>query len=336
MDLPRRGLPAGNAEPPAGGGAPGLLGAALLACSADRAFGTLLVSGDPGGTIHLADGGVAAIDSPGAPGPDVVLLRSGRVSEPGWQDVFADAAAEGRMGVELVRRGLIGAGQLEVVLRAALADSMFALMSGHVDGCQLGPAATACLLPLEPPADPSWLLDEASRRLQVLASMPNRVQHDRDRVLRGHKAPPVGSSLDGGREGILALANGRRTARDMAFALGWGVYALTLEFSRMQEAGLLTIGSRRSVTRDRPRDPAQARGAALPDDSQTPGEAEERATDQLPALPRRRKPSGGAPRRSQPPAQQPGSSSALLRLLRPGSVTDSEPDGKQKTDERGR
>jgi hypothetical protein len=334
MDLPRRGLPAGSAEPPGHSGGPGVLGAALLACSADRAFGTLLVSGDPGGTIHLANGGVAAIDTSGAPGPDVLLLRSGRVSEPAWQDVFADAAAEGRMGAELVRRGLIGAGQLEVVLRAALADSMFAIMSGHVDECQLGPAATACLLPLEPPADPSWLLDEASRRLRVLASMPNRVQHDRDRVLRGHQAPPVGSALDGGREGILALANGRRTARDMAFALGWGVYALTLEFTRMQEAGLLTIGSRRSVTRGQPRDPAQA---AVPlDESQTPGEAEERPTDQLAALPRRRKPSGGAPRRSQPPGQQPGSSSALLRLLRPGSAVDSEPDGKQKTDERGR
>jgi hypothetical protein len=326
MDLPRRGLPAGSAELPADSGAPGLLGAALLACSADRAFGTLLVSGEPGGTIHLADGGVAAIDTPGAPGPDVVLLRSGRVSEPGWQDAFADAAAEGRMGAELVRRGLIGAGQLEVVLRAALADAMFALMSGQVDECQLGPAATACLLPLEPPADPSWLLDETSRRLQVLASMPNRVHHDRDRVLRGHLAPPVGSSLDGGREGILALANGRRTARDMAFALGGGVYALTLEFTRMQEAGLLTIGSRRSVTRG---DPVHARGAAL-DGSQKTGEAEEGATDQLPALPRRRKPSGGAPRRSQPPGQQPGGSSALLRLLRPASATDSEPDGKQK------
>lgn len=325
MDLPRRELPsASSAESSGQSGASGVLGAALLGCLADRASGTLLVSGDPGGTIHLVDGGVTAIDTPGAPGPDVVLLRSGRVPEPAWQDVFADAAAAGRMAPELVRRELIGCGQLEVVLRAALADSMFVLMSGQVDECQLGPAATTCLLPLEPPAEVSWLIVEASRRLQVLASMPNRVQHDRDRVLRGHQAPPVGSALDGGREGILALANGRRTARDMAFALGWGVYALTLEFSRMQEAGLLTIGSRRSMTRV----PAQASGPVLPDDGQAAGEAGDSGASQLAALPRRRKPGGGPPRRPAP-SGQPGNSSALLRLLRPGSAADPEPDGKQ-------
>jgi hypothetical protein len=290
--------------------------------------GTLLVSGEPGGTIHLVDGGVAAIDTPGAPGPEVVLLRSGRVPEPGWEDVFAVAAAEGRMGAELVRRGLIGGGQLEVVLRAAMADSMFVLIGGQVDECQVGPAATACLLPLDPPADPAWLLAEASRRLQVLASMPNPVQHDRDRVLRGHRAPPVGSPLDGGQEGILALANGRRTARDMAFALGWGVYALTLEFARMQEAGLLATSSRRSVTRDQPRDRVPAGGPTTRGNGEAAGEAEDGAADQLSALPRRRKASGGPSRRSQP-AGQPGNSAALLRLLQPGSGPNAEPDGNE-------
>jgi len=329
MDLDPRGLPpVSSAEPPGENAVPGVLETALLSCCADRVSGTLLVSGEPGGTIHLVDGGVAAIDTPGAPGPEVVLLRSGRVPEPGWQDVFAAAAAEGRMSAELVGRGLIGGGQLEVVLRAALADSMFVLMSGQVDECQLGPAATTCLLPLQPPADPAWLLAEGSRRLRVLSSMPNRVQHDRDRVLRGHRALPVGSGLDGGQEGILALANGRRTARDMAFALGWGVYALTLEFARMQEAGLLAISSRRSVTRDRPRDPAPAGGPVAAADSQAAGEALGSATDQLSVLPRRRKASGGPSRRSQP-SGQPGNSSALLRLLRPGSGTDPEPDGNQ-------
>lgn len=325
MDLPRRGLPpAGSADPPGQVAAPGLLGPALLGCCADRVSGTLLVSGEPGGTIHLVHGCVAAIDTPGAPGPDVVLLRSGRVPESAWEEVFAIAAAEGRMNAELVRRGLIGSGQLEVVLRAALADSMFVLMSGQVDECQVGPAATASLLPLEPPADPAWLLAEASRRLQVLASMPNPVQHDRDRVLRGHRAPPVGSPLGGGQEGILALANGRRTARDMAFALGWGVYALTLEFARMQEAGLLATSSRRTVSRGR----VPAGGSAPQGDSRAASEAEDSGTDQFPALPRRRKAAGGPSRRSQPPSQQ-GNSSALLRLLRPGSAPDPEPDGNE-------
>jgi hypothetical protein len=331
VDLPRRGLPSAGSDDPSGQSAAfGLLGEALLGCAADHRSGTLLVSGEPGGTIHFVDGGVTAIDTPGAPGPEVVLLRSGRMPEPGWQDAFAAAAADGRMNAELVGRGLIGAGQLEVVLRATLADSMFALMSGQVDECRLEQATAVCLLPLEPPAEPGWLLSETSRRLRVLGSMPNRIHHDRDRVLRGHRAPPVGSPLDGGQEGILALANGRRTARDIAFALGWGVYALTLEFARMQEAGLLAVGPRRSVTRDRPPGPVPAGEQDAAGDSVDAGHADNAgagAGGQVAALPRRRKSSGGQPRRSEPAAGRPSTTSGLLRLLRSGSLADQEPDG---------
>jgi hypothetical protein len=329
MDLPRRTLPPTAGTSPPGQDAGGaLLGQALLTCAAGRQSGALQVRGEPGGTVHIVDGGVAGIDTPGAPGPDVVLLRSGRIPEPGWQDAFTVSAADGRMGAELVRRGLIGSGQLEVVLRAALADSMFALMSGQVDECRMEPAAVACLLPLDPPAEPAWLLSEGSRRLQVLASMPNPVQHDRDRVVRGHRAPPAGSARGGGQDQILALANGRRTARDMAFALGWGVYALTLEFARMRDAGLLTVGSRRNPTRDSPRDRGPAGKPAPPGDSPAAAAGAGRA-DQPPELPRRRRAGGGQSRRSQPASGQPGNSSALLRLLRPGSAADPEPDPNQ-------
>jgi hypothetical protein len=332
MDLPRRGLPpTADGDPSGQDAAVTLLGQALLDCAVGRQSGALRVCGEPGGTVHVVDGGVAGIDTPGAPGPDVVLLRSGRVPEPGWQDAFTVAAADGRMGAELVRRGLIGSGQLEVVLRAALADSVFALMSGQVDECRMESAAVACLLPLDPPADPAWLLSEGSRRLRVLASMPNPVRHDRDRVTRGHRAPPVGSALGGGQDGILALANGRRTARDMAFALGWGVYALTLEFARMREAGLLTVSSRRNVTRDRPRDPVPASKPAPLSDSPASDAAGSGPASQPPELPRRRKPGGGGhSRRSQPASNQPGNSSALLRLLRPGSAADPEPGPNQR------
>jgi len=45
----------------------------------------------------------------------------------------------------------------------------------------------------------------------------------------------------GQRELLAALANGRRTARDVAFALGRGVYAVTLEIDRMRGADLVLI-----------------------------------------------------------------------------------------------
>ena len=331
MDLPRRGLPPTADADPSGQAAAALLGQALLGCAADRQSGALRVRGEPGGTVYVVDGGVAGIDTPGAPGPEVVLLRSGRVPEPGWQDAFTVAAADGRMGAELVRRGLIGSGQLEVVLRAALADSVFALISGQVDECRMESAAVTCLLPLDPPADPAWLLSEGLRRLRVLASMPSPVRHDRDRVMRRHRAPSAGFAPGSGQDGILALANGRRTARDMAFALGSGVYALTLEFDRMREAGLLTVSSRRNVTRDSPRYPVPAGKPAPLSDSPAADAAGAGLAGQPPELPRRRKTGGGGhSRRSQPASSQPGNTSALLRLLRPGSAADPEPGPNQR------
>lgn len=305
-------------DPRGDGVMPGLVGQMLLDCAADRATGALCVTGEPGGTVHLVDGMVVAIDTPGAPGPEVILLRSGRVPESGWAAAFTAAAADGRMRAELVRRGLIGNGELEAVLLAALADGMFALASGQVDEYRLDQAELACLLPLEPPADPRWLLSEMSRRQQVLASMPEPVAHDRDRVTRGPIAVP-GATLDARQDEILALANGRRTARDMAFVLGCGVYALTLEFARMHARGLLAVGSRRGFAG------AQPNGGSLADQPESPGDGPDTGVGgraAAPPLPRRRKTNAGPPRRPQVADTQQASSSALLRLLRPGSVID--------------
>jgi hypothetical protein len=322
VDVAGRGLPPqpdDGRDSPGPDIASGLLGRMLLGCATDRGTGVLCVVGEPGGTVRLADGMVVAVDTPGAPGPEVILLRSGRVPESGWAAAFNAAAADGPMGAELVRRGLIGNGELEAVLRAVLADGMFALAGGHVDECRLEQAAVGCLLPLEPPADPGWLLSEMSRRQHVLASMPNPVAHDRDRVRRGPSAAP-GATLDTRQDEILALANGRRTARDMAFVLGCGVYALTLEFARMNDRGLLAIGSRRDFAASQPSRPGPP--ADLPE-SQGDG-PDTGVGDPVPGppLPRRRKTKPGTPRRPQAADGEQGGSSALLRLLRPGSVND--------------
>jgi hypothetical protein len=219
----------------------------LQDCAAQRRSGVLRVSGDPGGTVYLADGKVTAISTPGAPDPEVILLRSGRVPEPGWSAAFAAAAASGAMGAELVRQGLIGAGELEAVLRLALADGMFALAAGRADDCHLEPADLASLLPLEPGAEPGWLLAESNRRIETLAAQPQPIAHDRDRVSPVPGAWTPRASPGDGQSEIVALANGRRTARDMAFVLGRGVYAVTLQLDRMREAGVLTVVSSRAA-----------------------------------------------------------------------------------------
>jgi hypothetical protein len=220
----------------------GPLREALVVAAVAGMSGALRVTGDPGGTIHLADGRVAGIETPGAPGPEVLLLRSRRVSEPAWDTAFdAAAATGGPMGAELVKRALIGSGELEALLRTAIADAMFVLASGTVDDYRAEPGPAESVLPLDPGVEADWLLAETSRRLQVLASLP--VRPDRVRIA-AVAAPETPGARSGERQGeILALADGRRTPRDLAFALGRGVYPTLLHLARMHEAGLLTTVS---------------------------------------------------------------------------------------------
>src|SRR5215472_14579019 len=227
-------------------------------CATDRASGVVRISGEPGGTVHLADGAVTAIDTPGAPGPEVLLLRSGRVPEPGWTAAFAATAISGKVGAELVRRQFVGAGELEALLRTALADAMFVLAAGEFTSYEVDKAIADCLLPLEPGVEPAWLLAETSRRFGVLASLPVPMEHDRDRWTAARGGAPAGAAPGSGQETILTLANGRRTARDMAFALGRGVYAVTLQLAQMHAEGLLVPGARRAVP-GQPSDPAAGR-----------------------------------------------------------------------------
>ncbi len=174
----------------------------------------------------------------------LLLLRSSRVSEPDWDAAFA-AAAGGPMGAELTGRKLIGSGELEALLWLAVADAMFVLAGGTVDEYRAEPGPVDFVLPLDPGVEADWLLAETSRRLQVLASLPAR--HDRDRIVAVSGADRPGMQLGQGQDEILALADGRRTPRDLAFALGRGVYATLLQLARMHEAGLLVTASYRTA-----------------------------------------------------------------------------------------
>jgi hypothetical protein len=312
--------PAATAAAPAGQPSlPGPLFEALLDCAARRVSGVLRVTGDPGGAIHLAEGGVAAIETPGAPSPEVLLLRSGRIPEPGWAAAFTAAAPDGDLAGELIKRDLVGAGELEVLLRTALADAMFVLACGQVTGCELDQPSGDCLLPLMPPGGVGWLLAEASRRIQVLGSLPSFITHDRDRVAPASRRP-AGTLLGGGQDQVLALANGRRTPRDIAFAAGRGVFSVTLQVARMHASGVLVIESRRPVSPAVPGAGQASPGPAGGTDGT--GSGPERGQPGL--LPRRKR--GSGPGQGRPVAGL-ADRSALLRLLRPGSGHDQDQGG---------
>ena len=267
-------------------GSAGPLREALAVCAATAMSGVLRVTGDPGGAIHLADGLVAAIETPGAPGPEVLLLRSHRVTESAWDEAFTAAAVGGPMDAELVRRGMAGAGELEGLLRVALADAMFVLAGGTVEEYRAEPGSADVVLPLVPGAGPDGLLAEAARRIRVLAPVPFR--HDRDKIVAVPGAARPGIRLGEGQDEVLALADGRRTTRDLAFALGRGVYSTMLQLARMRQAGLLvTVPSRASGPDGRGRG-RPGLGGEQPEGSGLPRRGQGHQ-----GLPRRIGPSGG-------------------------------------------
>lgn len=222
------------------GSGDGPLEDALKECATARFTGVLRVDGVPGGTIHLSGGGIGACDTPGAPSLEVVFLRSQMIGEADWDAAFTSAAKTGRpMADELTERDLVGTGELEALLRTTLADAIFALVSGTVDAWHTSEQPEDCLLPLQPAAKAGWLLAEATRRTQVLASFPEPALDARDRIV----AVPGAALDDLALDDVLMLADGRRTARDLAFALGQGLFATMLRLSRMRQDKLITIGS---------------------------------------------------------------------------------------------
>lgn len=101
--------------------------ALLAALRARQRSCTVVVTGSPGGSIHVRDGLVVAMETPGAPGIEGLLLRSGRIGEQEWSAVRASDTTHEHLAAELVTQGLVGAGELEVISLGALFDAAFAL-----------------------------------------------------------------------------------------------------------------------------------------------------------------------------------------------------------------
>ncbi|MFH8696432.1 MarR family transcriptional regulator [Streptomyces chartreusis] len=214
------------------------LARALAVCARDGFTGELRVSGTPGGTFHLGDGRVVAAESPGAPGPEALLLRSGRVSGEQWAELMRESGGSRWPATALIARGYAGAAQLRVVCAMALHDAVFAIAAGRVDDCERVPTFEPfAQVPVGEP--PLGLLQGAARRLTALTELPHPVHPDRERPVPAPAPADTGTPLTVLRRELLSHADGRRTARDLAFRIGRGVYAVTVEVARMLGDGLL-------------------------------------------------------------------------------------------------
>ncbi|MES5816739.1 MarR family transcriptional regulator [Streptomyces sp. RG80] len=216
-----------------------LLARALALCGSEEFTGELRVTGAPGGTLHLRGGLVVGAESPGAPGPEALLLRSGRVSGEEWAALVRESGGARWPAAGLIARGYAGAAQLRVVCVMALHDAAFAILAGRVHGCErvaeAEPFATVAV-----GEAPRRLLQDALRRLTALAALPRPVHPDRERptpVPLPDSGPVTALQRD-----LLTQADGRSTARDLAFRTGRGVYTVTVEMARMLDEGLLECG----------------------------------------------------------------------------------------------
>lgn len=223
--------------------------ALLLTLRQGEFTGSVTVSSAPGGTIHLERGLITAIETPGAPTVETLLLKSRRVGEADWSAAETAAAANaqgvtglqgGDLGAALVAQGSIGAAELEMVCAAAAFDGAFALVLSPPGSWEVAEAAAPARIALRPGIEPQRLFEETGRRVALLTRLwgpPGQLARSRIRP-----ATPAGSTApripDRYRE-ILVAATGRRTARDIGFALGRGLFAVLLDLARMDARQLL-------------------------------------------------------------------------------------------------
>ncbi|WP_328750399.1 hypothetical protein OHT57_33175 [Streptomyces sp. NBC_00285] len=267
---------------------------ALLQALREEEFtGTVRVSGSPGGTIHLRGGLVGAIETPGAPTAASALLTTGRVDDEAWLAACATEPDADRVGAHLVAAGLVGAAELEIICTAAVFDGAFAMALGPAGGWETGDREPA--LVAAPGAEPRALTEEVTRRTGLLARTgvtPGELAR-----LRPEAAGDPGSGAMGFGDGspgawlsrrhreLLDGVNGRRTPRDLAFALGRGLFAVMLDLHRLEALELIRW---------------EARAAPGNRPSTAPRVAPEGLTGPVPGggpLPRRR-PGGTSPARN--------------------------------------
>ncbi|MEU3777911.1 MarR family transcriptional regulator [Streptomyces sp. NPDC032472] len=192
--------------------------------------------------------------SPGAPGVETLLLRSGRVSEADWTSVIRSGAGDGRIGRELVARELVGSAELHLMCMMAALDGALAVGMGRIDGFTIDHHSDSCRLAAPEGIEPEWLVHEAGRRIRVLGALGHSLSPFRSRpALTDAGSAQLSGPATGERREILLRANGRRSVRDIAFLLGRSLYAVSVEVSRLMGEGLVeTVATARASTGDGP------------------------------------------------------------------------------------
>jgi hypothetical protein len=231
---------------------------------AASAYGTgaVHVFGNPGGVVYLNGGEVSYIDTPAAPGLNVLVVRSGRVSDHDWLAAFDAGAADCEVGQVLVARGLLGRRELEVFTLSAVFDAALCVLPMTSGTYQFEPGARHWLGAIRP-VGVDMLMREVARRqamLDRLGGVPleQTATVSPVRQLRGDR-----TTVTARQWAVLMHANGQRTVRDLAWTLGRGTFATTVEIHRLIARGMLEIIGATTESPEEVSGPADDR-AALP------------------------------------------------------------------------
>ncbi|MFI1504808.1 transcriptional regulator [Streptomyces sp. NPDC020597] len=289
-----RTTPPGTTPPPrlpvreksAAQGQGGGLSPMLNRLAAERATGVLERER---GSLYLAEGRVVHAESPLAPGLDVLLLTHGTLSPAVWQDAVERADEEYDVTRLLLDAGRVPRGALEL--------------------CHLEAVFDAAYFALAPSSTPGRFHYGARHRLGALSPVPvgaleretlrRRALLDRlwpDPATDGsplRRAETVASPAPTARQSaVLALADGIRTAPDIARELGRQAFHTLVDARRLAAAGLLTAlfpppGPHRLPTGFPPRHALPATGS--------PTAADPAAAAHAPGGPAAGPPTSGAP-----------------------------------------
>lgn len=217
----------------------------IRAAAATGRDGVLQVVGDPGGLVYLAGGRVLLAQTWAAPGVDLLVLHRTRDRQGRHELLAAVGSSEGRDSVAAQARRLLQSGgvppvELDVVRQQAVADAAFALLA--TDGTTMVRTrffrGERPWTQLSDPVPVDTLTAEAARRRQALVTLESTVG-PRSPVRRARRLPVPAVRLTPARWDLVVHADGTRTPADLAWLLGRGLFATTLEVSRLERLGLL-------------------------------------------------------------------------------------------------
>jgi hypothetical protein len=217
--------------------------AALLNRLNEEEFsGAVTVHGTPGGTIHLAQGLVVAVHTPGAPPVETLLVKSRRITQEEWsaahEHSVLNETGTGGLAAALIDRGAISRAELDIACTSALFDAAFAMSLRPAEGWLVDRQAPPPDPAVLPGTKPQRLTEETTRRTAALRETWNPLSEFAAAPIRPSSRIDSGA-LNPRYRDILLHANGRRTARDLAFALGRGVFAVMTDLERMQARELI-------------------------------------------------------------------------------------------------